>query len=175
MTPKTITVLILRLFAIYVLFQIVSSIGVIISSSLKEEFRSFDLIEYQVFQISIYIITVIILYAYSEKIADKITKVLPVEKVNTNWTSVELLTILIIAISIYSIIEAIPWVVNQLNTVLTSFRSELGESAQMKQRFNMFFFGLLGALLKIIVAVILIWKSKSLAIYLDKIQKKQAA
>ena len=117
----------------------------------------------------------IILYAYSEKIADKITKVLPVEKVNTNWTSVELLTILIIAISIYSIIEAIPWVVNQLNTVLTSFRSELGESAQMKQRFNMFFFGLLGALLKIIVAVILIWKSKSLAIYLDKIQKKQAA
>ncbi len=175
MTPKTITILILRIFAIYVLFQIVSSIGVAISSSLKEEFRSFDLIEYQIFQISIYIITVIILYAYAEKIADKITKSLPAEKAITNWTSVELLAVLIIAISIFSIVEAIPWVVNQLNTVLTSFKGEYGESLQMKQRFNMFFFGLLGALLKIVVSIILIWKAKSVAIYLDKIQKKQAA
>jgi hypothetical protein len=175
MTPKTITMLVLRLFAVFILFEIVSSIGVLISSSFNAEFRSFDLIEYQVFQISIYVISVIILYVYSEKIADKITKPISTEKVNTNWTSVELLTILIIAVSIYSIIEAIPWVVNQLNTVLTSFRSKLGESGQMKQRFNMFFYGLLGVLLKIIVSIILIIKAKPLAICLDKKQNKQAA
>jgi hypothetical protein len=175
MTPKTITMLVLRFFAVFILFEIVSSIGVIISYSINPEFRSFDVIEYQVFQVSIYVIAVIILYFYSEKIADKITKPIPTEKVNSNWTSVELLTTLIIAVSIFSIIEAIPWVVNQLNTVLTSFQSDYGETLQMKQRFNMFFFGLLGVLLKIIVAIILIIKAKSLAIYLDKKQNKQAA
>jgi len=174
MTPKTITVLILRLFAVYILFEILFSIGISISDLTKQEFRSFEVLEYQVFHLSIYIITVIILYTYSEKIADKITKSLSNEKVETHWTSVELLTIIIMTISIYSIIDAIPWVVSQLNTVLTSFQSDFGESLQLKQRFNMFFFGLLGALLKIIAAIILIIKAKPLAIFLEKKQSKQA-
>jgi hypothetical protein len=133
------------------------------------------MIEYQVFQISLYIVTVIILYTYSEKIADKITKSFASEMITTNWTSVELLTVLIIAISVFSIISAIPWVVSQLNSVLSSFQSNYGDSLQMKQRFNLLFFGLVGALLKIIVSIVLIVKAKSVSIYLEKIQNKQAA
>lgn len=174
MTPKTITMIALRLFAVYILFEIISSIGISISTLIRPEFRSFEVIEYQVFQISIYIITVIVLYTYSGKIADKITKPISNEKVKTNWTSVELLTILIIAVSIFTIISAIPWVVNQLNAVLTSVQIGFGKSLQTKQRFDMFFFGLLAAFLQIIISIILIWKAKSLAIYLEKIQTKQA-
>jgi hypothetical protein len=133
------------------------------------------MIEYQVFQISLYIVTVIILYTYSEKIADKITKSFASEMITTNWTSVELLTVLIIAISVFSIISAIPWVVSQLNSVLSSFQSNYGDSLQMKQRFNLLFFGLVGALLKIVVSIVLIVKAKSVSIYLEKIQNKQAA
>jgi hypothetical protein len=133
------------------------------------------MIEYQVFQISLYIVTVIILYTYSEKIADKITKSFASEMITTNWTSVELLTVLIIAISVFSIISAIPWVVSQLNSVLSSFQSNYDDSLQMKQRFNLLFFGLVGALLKIVVSIVLIVKAKSVSIYLEKIQNKQAA
>ena len=174
MTPKTITMLVLRLFAVFVLFKMAFSIGTITFSLLNADYHSLDLIEYQLLHVSIYTISIMLLYSYSEKIANKITKPIPTENFNANCTFVELLTVLIISLSIYTIIDAIPLVVNQLYAVLSSLGSEFGESVQTKQRFNMFFFGLLGAFLKVIVPIVLIIKAKSIAIYLHKKQNNQA-
>jgi len=160
----------------------VSTVASIIASLLKPEFRSFDVIEYQVFQFLIFLIAVIILYVYAGKIADSITVICSRRKVSTNWNSVELLTILIIAISILSILSSIPLFVNQLNAVLTSLQRSTIDSFQPKQRFNMFLFGFIGAVLKILASSVLIWKAKLIAKYLlsqqgivEKNRKRSAA
>jgi hypothetical protein len=175
MTPKTITMLALRLFAVYILFELVSSIALTLSALLKPEYRSFDMLEYQLMQVLLYVIAIIVLYTYSEKIADKITKVMPTEKVDTNKTSVEILAALIIAISVFTIISTVPWVVNQLHAFLTTLHSGYTETLGEKQRFNGIIFGLLGVFLQIIVSIVLIFKARSVAIYFEKIQNKQAA
>lgn len=162
----------LRLFAFYILFTIAASIGSVISTVVNPEYRTFEMIEYHVFQISIYVLISILLYRYSERIADKVARFIPDKKMKTSWTPVELLTILILAISVFSIIEAIPSFINQLNAAFTSFQNGLNEWTPMRRRFNMILFGLLGASLKIIVSIVSIAKAKTFAAWLIKIQKK---
>ena len=173
MTPKTITVIALRLLAVYVAIQMIASFAISLYGLMNmPELSIFDAIKSQLLMFAVYFLLLFVLFKYSEHIASKITQHLPDDSVGINLGSVELLATLIAAGGLLSIVASIPMLINQLTSVVAFWDSELAQTLPLKRQLTQSAAGLLGATIEVAVTVVLVMKAKQLAQYWDNIQRQ---
>ena len=125
MTPKTITIIALRLLAVYLCFDLIPSVQRVLFSLRDAEFASWDAFRFNLVLIVLYIMAIIILFKYSGSIANKVINSIPEETVHSNWNPTNILSILIAGSAVLTILSAIPRFINQLYGLFTVYQNKL--------------------------------------------------
>jgi hypothetical protein len=107
MTPKTLTLIALRLIAVYLFFQLIPSVQTVIFSLRDTKFASWDAIRFNLVLIVLYIMAIVVLFKYSGPIAAKVINTIPEETDQPNWNPTNILSILIAGSAVLTIIEVI--------------------------------------------------------------------
>jgi hypothetical protein len=174
MTPKTLTVILLRILAIYVFIQSLSSIGFLVAQLIDPEFASHQGLKYQILSIALYYITIFFLARYSNHIAERIVKVLPTDPIHSSIGSVQSLAILIAIVGIFGVISSLPMLVNELYGVSQVVGNVSNQDFILKTQLNRMIVSLVGAIIKITVSIIVIFKAKALATYWENLHQHAA-
>jgi hypothetical protein len=171
MTPKTITIIALRLIAVYLFFELIPSVQRVLFSLRDTEFASWEATRFSLVLIVLYIMAIIILFKYSGPIANKVINTIPEETVQSNWTPINILSILIAGSAVLTILSAIPRFISQLYGLLTVYQNKLIYLTE-KKMFNDSFIGIIGTVLQIVVAGIVFINAERIALYWEQITNK---
>lgn len=164
MNPQTFAVIGLRLLAVYLFFQIIPFIGYLLYSIVRSNHLSESTIWHQVYMMTLYTISVILLFVYTVPIAKKIAGSFTNETVEINMTSENLLSIIIAGSAVFVIISTIPVFLNQFYYFIEFYQTNLQFQPE-KKRFNDSIVGMIGVMFQIIVAFVVFIKSKIIARY----------
>jgi hypothetical protein len=167
MTPKTITIIALRLIAVYLFFDLIPSVQRAIFSLRDTEFGSWEAAKFNLVLIVLYIMAIIILFKYSEWIANKVINTVPEETAQSNWTPINILSILIAGSAVLTILSAIPRFISQLYGLLTVYHNKLTYLPQ-KEMFNDSLIGIIGTVLQVVVAGIVFINAERIALFWEQ-------
>jgi multisubunit Na+/H+ antiporter MnhB subunit len=171
MTAKTITIIALRLIAVYLFFQLIPAIQSLIYSLTKTEFETWEKVRFSLVLIVLYIMAIIILFKYSVQIADKVIATVPEETVQSNWTPLDILSILIAGSAVLTILSAIPRLITQLYGLSSLYQSKLIYLPE-KNMINDSIVGFVGTLLQIVIAGIVFINAKRISEYWEQTTTK---
>jgi hypothetical protein len=174
MSPKTLTIIFLRILAIYVFIQSLSSIGFLVAQLIDPEFASHQGLKYQLLSIALYYITIFVLARYSSQIAERIVKVLPADPIHSTIGSGQSLAILIAVVGIFGVISSLPLLVNQLYGVSQIVSNVSSQDFTLKTQVNRMIVSLVGAIIKFAVSIIVVFKAKPLANYWEHLYQHAA-
>jgi len=171
MTPKTITIIALRLIAIYLFFKLITAIQTLVYSFAKTEFAPWEAARFSLVLIVLYIMAIIILFKYSGQIADKVIQTVPEETVQSNWTPISILSILIAGSAVLTILSAIPRLISQLYGLSTIYQYKMIYLSE-KKMINDSIVGLVGTILQIVIAGIVFINAKRISEYWEQTTSK---
>jgi len=174
MTPKTWSILAIRLIVVYLLLASVSSIGFAIYGIVVFDRSEIPGAVYQLIIPASYFIVLLVLLTYAEPIAARISKGLGESNTKITWTKTELLSVIIAGISAFVILSAIPTLVNQLYSILEYDRN-MSSHYPESERFNRLFLGIMGSLAQISVAVWSLYRAKRIASLWEQWQSSAAS
>jgi hypothetical protein len=171
MTPKTITIIALRLLAVYLFFDLIPSIQRLIFTLRDSEFASWEATRFNVVLDVLYIMAIIILFKYSEWIANKVINTIPEESVQSNWNPTNILSILIAGSAVLTILSAIPRFISHLYGLLTVYQNKLIYLPE-KKMFNDSLIGVIGTVLQGVVAGIVFLNAERIALFWEQTTNK---
>lgn len=169
MNAKIFTIIILKIFAIYLFFQAVPLIGDFIYSFSEPEIRTTSVLVYFILQFVIYLLLAFLLFKFSTPIAEFLLRNVPDGSTETISLNKTLLPILIAACAIYYLLSAIPQLVSQLYTMYSFYQEDLMTQTE-KDRINKIILRFIGVVFQIVVSALVFLKSNKLARFWEKIQ-----
>ena len=169
MNPKTFTIILLKLFSIYLFFQAVPVLGDFIYSFTESEVRTVSVIGYFILQIGIYLISVFVLFKFSNPIAEFMLRNVHDDSNEIISVNKTLLPILIAACAVYYFLSAIPQLVSQLYTMFSFYQEELMTQTE-KERINKIVLRFISVVFQIVVSALVFLKSNKIAQFWEKQQ-----
>ena len=163
MSNRTFIVLSLRLIILLLLFQSLSSVGAVIYSLAIPDSHSFEFVGFQLSVSVVYLVALLALFKYENRIADRISKGVSESMVQSSWTSAQLMTIVLSGVAAFVLLSSIPIVINQLYSIVGYFSLNRSFDYIPKNRLNDLFVGFLGTILKLVVAATVFVKARRVA------------
>lgn len=169
MNPKTFTIILLKIFAIYLFFQAVPILGDFIYSFTESEVRTASVIGYFILQIGIYVISIFALFKFSNPIAEFMLRSIPDDSNEIISVNTSLLRILIAACAVYYFLSAIPQLVSQIYTMFSFYQEELMTQTE-KNRITKLVLRFISVVFQIVVSALVFLKSNEIAQFWEKQQ-----
>ena len=173
MTPKTLSILAVRLMVVFLLLEGVSPIGYTIYNMVLWKREGIEDSFYGLIPSLCYLIILLLLLKLSNSIGDRVSKGIEPKDIQTTWTRTELLSVAIAAISVLIVLSAIPNLVNQVHGTL-EYYERFQPILPEKERLNRAFFAILGSIVQVGVGVYSYFRATYFARLWEKWQSSAA-
>ncbi len=171
MTPKTLSVLVVRLIVFYLLLLSLGTLGITIYDVTVFDRADVPGAAYQLIVPLSYFVILILVLKFSGPIAGKISDGLPAIPAGIPWTATDVTVAILQGITALIVLSAIPMLVNNLYAILEANRQMKSEGLAEKERLDRLFLGLFGTLIQVAVAVVVSKKARRLAAMYEIWQK----